>query len=138
MTSTTTTPDKDGFDIVKKPKHYNVHPSGVECHVIAEPFGYYLGNAIKYIWRNGIKSSDTAIQDLKKAIWYLEAEIKKLEGPKTDKVNLVINVDGAAVTKEMVDQLMASIQSSSPTDAAQERADAIAGDVPKADALHPG
>ena len=59
------------------PSHYKSHPSGVECIEIAEHFGYNLGNAIKYIWRAGLKGD--AIEDLKKAAWYLDREIQRCE-----------------------------------------------------------
>ena len=39
--------------------------------------GFNLGNAIKYIWRADLKND--AIEDLKKAVWYLQEEIKKRE-----------------------------------------------------------
>lgn len=65
------TPGK--FDNVKKPKHYNIHPSGVECIEITEHMNFCLGNAMKYIWRADEKNG---VEDLKKAIWYLEREIK--------------------------------------------------------------
>jgi hypothetical protein len=64
-------------DKVNHPAHYNAHPSGVECIDVAEHFGFSLGNAIKYIWRAGLKS-DSAIEDLKKARWYLDREIERL------------------------------------------------------------
>lgn len=59
------------------PPHYKDHPSGVECIVIVEHFGFNLGNAVKYIWRAGIKSPDP-LEDLKKARWYLDREIQRL------------------------------------------------------------
>lgn len=59
------------------PSHYKDHPSGVECVVIAEHFGFNLGNAIKYIWRAGLKSAD-AREDLRKACWYIERELQRL------------------------------------------------------------
>jgi hypothetical protein len=37
--------------------------------------GFNLGNAIKYVWRADLKND--AIEDLKKAIWYIEREIMK-------------------------------------------------------------
>jgi hypothetical protein len=37
--------------------------------------GFNLGNAIKYIWRCDLKKD--AIEDLKKAVWYIEREIEK-------------------------------------------------------------
>ena len=63
---------------INKPKHYTSHPSGVECIQIAEHHDFLIGNAIKYLWRAGIKSTDTEIQDLKKAIWYIERKINLL------------------------------------------------------------
>lgn len=62
-------------EAVNHPAHYNQHPSGVECVEVAEWFGFNLGNAIKYIWRAGHK--DDAIEDLKKAAWYVNREIEK-------------------------------------------------------------
>ncbi len=55
------------------PPHYRKHPSGVECITITEHMGFCLGNAIKYIWRADEKGR--AIEDLKKAVWYIEREI---------------------------------------------------------------
>lgn len=64
-------------DPVNHPTHYNSHPSGVECVTIAEHYGFNIGNAIKYLWRAGLKGD--AIEDLKKARWYLDREISKRE-----------------------------------------------------------
>lgn len=60
-------------DIVNNPKHYNSHPSGIECITVVEHMGYNLGNAIKYIWRADLKNN--AIEDLEKARWYIEREL---------------------------------------------------------------
>ena len=65
-------------DNINRPEHYSSHPSGIECIQIAEHHDFLIGNAIKYLWRAGIKSTDTEIQDLKKAIWYIERKIKLL------------------------------------------------------------
>jgi Protein of unknwon function (DUF3310) len=64
-------------DPVNHPSHYTSHPSGVECITITRHMGFNLGNAIKYIWRADQKNG---IEDLKKARWYLDDEIKRLEG----------------------------------------------------------
>lgn len=70
-------------DPVDHPPHYNWHPSGVEAVQICEAFGYSLGNAIKYIWRAGgsVTKGGRAkqIEDLRKAAWYLNREIARLE-----------------------------------------------------------
>jgi hypothetical protein len=63
-------------DVVNRPKHYTSHPSGVECIQIAEHMNFNLGNALKYIWRNEGKNG---IEDLKKARWYIDREIKLRE-----------------------------------------------------------
>lgn len=62
-------------DAVNHPKHYNDHPSGVECITIARHMTFNLGNVLKYIWRAGKKDCD--LQDLKKAAFYLNDEIEK-------------------------------------------------------------
>ena len=65
------------LDPVSHPAHYTTHPSKVECIQITEHMGFCLGNAIKYIWRADLKAD--AIEDLKKARWYLDREIAKRE-----------------------------------------------------------
>ncbi len=62
-------------DPVKHPTHYTSHPSGVECITITRHMNFNLGNAMKYIWRAGLKNS--AIQDLEKAVFYIQDEIKR-------------------------------------------------------------
>ena len=62
---------------VNHPAHYNSHPSGVECITVVEHFGFNVGNAIKYLWRCGLKGDE--IEDLKKALWYVQREIEKRE-----------------------------------------------------------
>ena len=64
-------------DAVNNPKHYTNHPSGIECIQVTEHMGFNLGNAMKYIWRCDLKKD--AIEDLKKARWYLDREINKRE-----------------------------------------------------------
>lgn len=72
-------------DMVNSPKHYNSHPSGIECIEIARHYCFSIGNAIKYLWRAGLKKDvslgdkQKEIEDLKKAIWYINDRIKQLE-----------------------------------------------------------
>lgn len=61
-------------DPVNHPKHYTEHPSGIECIQITEHMGFCLGNAMKYLWRADLKNG---VEDLKKAIWYINREIEK-------------------------------------------------------------
>jgi hypothetical protein len=64
-------------DPVNHPSHYTEHPSGVECIQVTEHMNFCLGNAVKYIWRAGLKN-DNAIEDLKKARWYVDRELERL------------------------------------------------------------
>ena len=64
-------------DQVNHPKHYNAHPSGVECITVTEHMNFNLGNAVKYIWRAGEKGDQ--LEDLKKARWYVDREIMRIE-----------------------------------------------------------
>lgn len=68
-----------GREAVNHPSHYNADPSGIECIEIVRHRNFNIGNAIKYLWRAGLKDGNKDVQDLKKAIWYIEDEIKRLE-----------------------------------------------------------
>lgn len=63
-------------DVVNHPAHYTQHPSGVECIQVTEHMNFCLGNAVKYIWRHALKGG---LEDLKKARWYVDREIQRLE-----------------------------------------------------------
>lgn len=70
---------------VNHPSHYTSHPSGIECIDITRHYCFSIGNAIKYLWRAGLKtdaaltSKEKEIEDLQKAIWYINDRIKELQ-----------------------------------------------------------
>ena len=64
-------------DMVNHPPHYTAHPSGIEQIEVTGHMNFCLGNAVKYIWRCDEKGKP--IEDLKKAIFYLNWEIKRRE-----------------------------------------------------------
>ena len=64
-------------DMVNSPPHYLQHPSGVKAIDICEHFNFNRGNVIKYTWRADEKGKP--LEDLKKAQWYLDREIERLE-----------------------------------------------------------
>ena len=72
------------YDSVNHPAHYNSHPSGIECIEIARHHNFNIGKTIKYLWRAGLKSeegmedTDKQVEDLNKAIWYIQDEIKRI------------------------------------------------------------
>jgi len=67
-------------DQVNHPIHYTSDPSGVEAIQITRHRNFNIGNAFKYLWRAGLKNEETHIEDLKKAIFYIQDEINRLEG----------------------------------------------------------
>jgi hypothetical protein len=76
-------------DSVNHPSHYNSSPAkceecgkNIECITIVRHMSFNLGNAIKYIWRAGLKPGQTDVQDLEKAVWYLQDEIERRKNGK--------------------------------------------------------
>ena len=67
-------------DLVNHPSHYCNHPSKIECIDIVKHHDFCIGNAIKYLWRCGLKENNSEVQDLKKAVFYINQKIKDLEG----------------------------------------------------------
>ncbi len=106
-------------DSVNSPKHYNSHPSGVECITITEHMNFNVGNAVKYLWRAGLKQDpdkaqrDKHIEDLEKAAWYVNREIRRLRhqaaeaaipdllGPQAQAADLAAHLDQELVTDLM-------------------------------------
>ena len=68
------------MELVNHPDHYGGEANPYEAIKVIEAWclGFCLGNCIKYIARAGKK--DSTLTDLKKAAWYLNREITKLEG----------------------------------------------------------
>lgn len=97
--------EKQQHDPVNHPLHYTSDPSGVECIEITRHRNFNIGNAIKYLWRAGLKLEDVSvadelrdslskeptgllvrkvsrakqIEDLQKAIFYINDEIGRLQ-----------------------------------------------------------
>ena len=82
------TPPKSGVDNINHPPHYNSSKAicecgrKIECIDVTRHFGFNLGNALKYIWRNEHKNG---AEDIKKAIWYLNDYLKKLSTKPVEK-----------------------------------------------------
>jgi len=69
---------------VNHPGHYGGKDNPYEAIKVIDAWdlGFYLGNTVKYISRAGKKHPEKEIEDLKKALWYLDKKIKKLETQK--------------------------------------------------------
>ena len=97
---------KNKNDQVNHPKHYTSDPSGIECIDVTRHRNFNIGNAIKYLWRVGLKEDkdrkliDKQIEDLNKAVWYLVDEIHRLGGRctvKTDSINTCLPIDNESI-----------------------------------------
>ena len=97
---------KNKNDQVNHPKHYTSDPSGIECIDITRHRNFNIGNAIKYLWRTGLKEDkdrkiiDKQVEDLNKAVWYLVDEIHRLGGRctvKTDSINTCLPIDNESI-----------------------------------------
>lgn len=82
-------------DAVKHPAHYTDGKIEVIDFIEDKGFDFCLGNAIKYISRAGKKDPDKKIEDLQKAIWYINREISQISKPKPE--NTIINNEKAFV-----------------------------------------
>lgn len=61
------------------PGHYSLGFSrGAEVIDITENLTFNRGNAVKYLARAGQKDPDKEIEDLRKALWYVDREISRL------------------------------------------------------------
>ncbi len=98
-------------EMVQHPSHYNNHPLGIECIDIIRHYTCDVANAIKYLWRAGLKQEmgvqerAKEIEDLKKAIWYIEdwmANAHMTDGIMTDDVDMkfyVQNITGHSISE---------------------------------------
>ena len=71
-------------DSVNHPSHYTSGKIEVIDFIEDKELGFHLGNAVKYISRAGRKNPDKIVEDLQKAVWYINREIGRLEGMKND------------------------------------------------------
>ncbi len=67
-------------EAVNHPSHYGGEKNPYEAIKVIEAWdlNFSLGNVLKYMRRAG-KKSDSILEDLKKAAWYLNREIKRIE-----------------------------------------------------------
>ena len=66
-------------DNVNHPDHYNHGKIEVVDFIEDQHLGFHLGNAVKYISRAGRKDPARTVEDLRKAAWYLNRQIERLE-----------------------------------------------------------
>ena len=91
---------------INNSSHYTNDPSGIECIDITRHRNFNIGNAIKYLWKAGLKEDkdrkliNKQVEDLNKAVWYLVDEIHRLGGRctvKTDSINTCLPIDNESI-----------------------------------------
>lgn len=87
---------------VNHPKHYGGSENTYEAIKVIEAWGlgFCLGNVVKYISRAGKKDKTKLVQDLEKAIWYLNREVENLKN--VEKVELTNNEKPKYTVKRIV------------------------------------
>ena len=82
------------------PSHYNWIP-GIECMDVVKHFDFALGSVIKYVWRAGRKDSETTIDDLEKAKYYIQIEIDRLKEEKMQELRDKLPTEYLDALKEL-------------------------------------
>jgi hypothetical protein len=75
-------------DMVNHPAHYNMGNIEVVDYILDQKFGYLLGNAVKYVSR--CRHKGKYVEDLRKAIWYLNKAIGVHEDPDKGELEQVL------------------------------------------------
>ena len=72
---------QQSYEYVNHPQHYGGVENTYEVIKVIEALDmdFHLGNTFKYIARAGKKGTDKEIQDLEKALWYLQRKIDVLK-----------------------------------------------------------
>lgn len=92
-------------DTVNHPSHYTDGKIEVIDFIEQKNLNFHRGNAVKYIARAGKKDPKKEVEDLRKAVWYLNHEIKRLTGenPNAALISEVIEEVERAVDKARLD-----------------------------------
>ena len=69
-------------DMVNHPAHYTDGSIEVIDFIEDKKLNYHRGNALKYLCRAGKKDPAKEVEDLQKAVWYINREIQRLEAQK--------------------------------------------------------
>ena len=97
---------------VNHPSHYCQHPAGIECIDVIRHYVCDIANAIKYLWRAGLKAelgrddADKEIEDLHKALWYIEDYLRTRTN---EQIKYVQRSRMAAIVKELTDHSIEEI-----------------------------
>lgn len=81
--------DAPDHDPVNYPSHYTTY-KGLEVIDLTEQMNFNRGNAIKYVARAGLKPDGNEVEDLEKAVWYLNREIERIKANSAEATQRVL------------------------------------------------
>lgn len=88
-------------DDVNHPAHYAVGWSnGAEVIDVTENLSFNRGNVVKYVCRAGLKEGNSVLQDLRKAKWYLDREIMRVQFEQESQATSVIMATLRRITED--------------------------------------
>ena len=99
------------YEKVNHPDHYQ--SENIEAIDVIEAFNlnFSLGSAVKYILRAGKKPSETATEDLRKAVWYLQREKERLKAMTPLRYSIPIdNIDKINIKIEVLEKMITFYQ----------------------------
>lgn len=111
-------------DAVNNPSHYTDGKIEVIEFIEDKELNFHRGNAVKYIARAGKKDPTKEIEDLRKAIWYLERECKKLE-------ELILKNDSLSETIQWYDNDIQKVREQAVKDTAKKILQGMLSDMHK-------
>lgn len=78
--------DEDQKDIRNPVNHPDYYVGKIEVidYIEDKGLGFCLGNAVKYISRAGKKDQSKEVEDLQKAIWYIQRKIEQISKEKAE------------------------------------------------------
>jgi hypothetical protein len=103
------------------PAHYQNHPSGIECIEISKHLSGCLAQAFQYVWRCGQK--DAPIQELKKALWFIEVETFLDNHQRLNKTDIAENIYKVSKHEPDTNKQLALLSIASANTSHDERAD---------------
>ena len=103
-------------DPVNHPAHYTTGKIEVIDYIEDQKLPYHLGNAVKYISRAGKKDKDKTVEDLKKAVWYIQRYIGLInQGDTADGMDSAVNHERRENGANASDKTVTDEQCISPT-----------------------
>lgn len=90
---------------INHPAHYLANGVEVIDFIESHKLGFSDGNAVKYLVRAGKKNPDTEIEDLEKALWYIDRLCAKYEKREFPKNKITISVDDLTKAHELTEKV---------------------------------